>query len=89
LKAKHVINQRKIEIMKAASIKVAEKSQPPVFPQTLQRLRPDLAAAAPVPKPQKRAKIFSKSRDTREDRGTREIKTENNPQTLFHKSALL
>jgi hypothetical protein len=83
---KKIINQLKI-IMKAASIKVAENSQSRAFPQVLHRLRPDPAAAAPVPKRQKREKIFSKSRDLREDRGTRKIK--NNPQTLFRTSALL
>jgi hypothetical protein len=72
--------------MKAPNIKVAEKFQAPVFPKTLHRLRPQPSPAA---KPQKMDKIFSKSRDTREDRGTREMKTTSNPQTLFHTSALL
>jgi hypothetical protein len=57
--------------------------QTTVFPQTLHRLRPNAKAAAPSAKPQKRDNTFSKSRDTREDRGTREIKTSHNPQTLF------
>jgi hypothetical protein len=85
---KKIINQLKI-IMKATSIKVAEKSQPPVFPQILHERRPDSAATDPASKPQKRDRIFSKSRDVRENRGTRELKTKNNPQTLFRKSALL
>ena len=33
------------------------------------------------PKPKKRDNIFSKSRDLREDRGTREMKTSHNDQT--------
>jgi hypothetical protein len=37
----------------------------------------------PNPKPKKRDNIFSKSRDAREDRGTREMKTSHNDQT-FH-----
>ena len=40
--------------------------------------------AAPVPKPPKRDNTFSKSRDTREDRGTRQAKTQNNSQTFPH-----
>jgi len=35
----------------------------------------------PNAKPNKRDNIFSKSRDTREDRGTREMKTSHNDQT--------
>ena len=50
----------------------------PVFPQTLHTLRPDPKTAA---KTKKRDHIFSKSRDTREDRGTREMKTSHNDQT--------
>ena len=37
----------------------------------------------PNPKPKKLDNIFSKSRDAREDRGTREMKTSHNDQT-FH-----
>jgi len=55
--------------------------QTPVFPQTLHQFRP--AKAAPNSKPPKRDNIFSQSRDTREDRGTREMKTAHNGQT-FH-----
>ena len=35
-------------------------------------------------KPTKRANVFSQSRDTHEDRGTRQMKTAQNPQTLPH-----
>ncbi len=38
----------------------------------------------PSPKPKKRDNIFSKSRDIREDRGTRQIKTTNESQTIPH-----
>ena len=38
-------------------------------------------AAALVPKPAKRENTFSKSRDIREDRGTRQAKTTPRPQT--------
>jgi hypothetical protein len=58
-------------------------SKTPVFPKTLHRLRPNPPAATPNAKSEKRENIFSKSRDTREDRGTREMKTAHNGQT-FH-----
>jgi len=61
--------------------KSASAAQQPVFPQTLHRLRPDPGPANP--KAKKRGNIFSKSRDTREDRGTREMKTTHNSQTFF------
>ena len=54
----------------------------PVFPKTIHRLR--LAVAASLPKSPKRDKIFSKSRDTREDRGERKMKTTRNAQTFPH-----
>jgi hypothetical protein len=73
--------------MKAAADKTAAMPQSPVFPQTLHRLRPNpdavARAAGSKPKSQKRDNIFSKSRDTREDRATRQIKTKHNSQTLF------
>jgi hypothetical protein len=40
--------------------------------------------AMPQPKAEKRDNIFSKSRDTREDRGERQIKNSDNAQTLPH-----
>jgi hypothetical protein len=61
----------------------------PVFPKTLHRLRSTPKAAAKSPKSKKRDNIFSKSRDTREDRGSRQMKTKYNTQTLFHICALL
>jgi len=74
--------------MRASSTRAAKPPEPAVFPQTLHRLRqnPDAVAGAapPGPKAKKRANIFSKSRDTREDRGERQIKTSHNPQTFPH-----
>jgi hypothetical protein len=58
--------------------------QTPVFPKTMHRVRTRGGKAAPNPKPQKRDNIFSKSRDTREDRGEREMKTTHNAQTFPH-----
>jgi hypothetical protein len=69
--------------MKASITKLAETPQTPVFPKTLHRLRLNPKAVTPNPKPQKRDNIFSKSRDTREDRGSRQMKTLHNTQTLF------
>jgi len=67
--------------MKASKTKLAATPQTPVFPQTHHRLRPDPQAATPS---QKRDNTFSQSRDTREDRGTREMKTTHNAQTFPH-----
>jgi len=67
--------------MGVSKSKLAALAQMPVFPQTLHRLRPNPEATNP--KPPKRDNIFSKSRDTREDRGTRDMKTSHNNQT-FH-----
>jgi len=83
------MNQRKMKFMKASFSKLAEKLQTPVFPRTLRRLRRNPKEATPSPKPQKRDNIFSKSRDTHEDRGTRQMKTTHNAQTLFRLCALL
>ena len=56
-----------------------------VFPKTLHRLQPDAKAVAATSKPPKRDNTFSKSRDTREDRGARQMKTARNSQTLPHR----
>jgi hypothetical protein len=70
--------------MKASITKFVETPQTPVFPKTLHQLRPSLTAATVNPKSQKRDNIFSKSRDTCEDRGARQMKTIHNPQTFPH-----
>jgi len=76
--------------MKASAKKTATPPQTPVFPQTLHRVRPHADAVAksagPAPKPHKRENTFSKSRDTREDRGERQMKTTRSPQTFPHSS---
>jgi hypothetical protein len=54
--------------------------QTPVFPKTLHQFRP-VPEAIMSSKPFKRDNIFSKSRDVREDRGTREMKTSHNDRT--------
>jgi hypothetical protein len=66
--------------MKKTITKFAAIVQTPVFPKTAHQFRP--VPEAPLnPKPPKRDNTFSKSRDLREDRGTREIKTSHNDQT--------
>ena len=66
--------------MKTPITKFATIVPTPVFPKTLQQFRP--APKATSPKPAKRDNIFSKSRDTREDRGTREMKTSQNARSF-------
>jgi hypothetical protein len=67
--------------MKHHTTKLAASPQTPAFPQTLHELRPNQEKALPHPESKKRDNIFSKSRDLREDRGTREMKTSHNDQT--------
>ena len=67
--------------MKHHLTKLAATPQTPVFPQTLHEKRPLLAKTLPHPTAKKRDNIFSKSRDLREDRGTREMKTTHHVQT--------
>jgi hypothetical protein len=70
--------------MKASTTKLPETPQSPVFPKTSHQLRPSLTAVTANPKRQKRDNTFSKSRDTREDRGARQMKTMHSPQTFPH-----
>lgn len=69
--------------MKPDITKFAAIVQTPVYPQTLHQFRPDPKAAASS-KPAKRENIFSKSRDTREDRGTREMKNSQTARSFSH-----
>jgi hypothetical protein len=70
--------------MKASLKKLPQAPQASVFPKTLHRLRASPNETSPSPKSKKRDNIFSKSRDTREDRGERQIKTSHNAQTFTH-----
>jgi len=83
-KTKFTGGQVKTTFMKPSITKLAQTPQTAVFPQTLHRMRTNSVEAAPNPKPQKRDNIFSKSRDTREDRGERQMKTSHNPQSFSH-----
>lgn len=69
--------------MKTSITKFAANVQMPVFPQTFHQGWPNPKAANPNQTPN-RDKMFSKSRDTREDRGTREMKTSHNTQSFPH-----
>jgi hypothetical protein len=70
--------------MKTSSPKLAKKPQPPVFQKTLHQLRANPKAADASSKSEKRDNTFSKSRDTREDRGERQMKTTHDSQTFPH-----
>jgi hypothetical protein len=70
--------------MKPATAKPANAPQAPVFPQTLHHVRARGTEATSGAKSKKRDNIFSKSRDTREDRGERQMKTSHNPQSFPH-----
>jgi hypothetical protein len=67
--------------MKPDITKFAVIVQTPVFPKTQHQFRPDPKAATSSKLP-KRDNIFSQSRDTREDRGTREMKTSQNARSF-------
>lgn len=71
-----------IDFMKPAKSKPAPASETPVFPQTLHHVRLRTGKPGPKPPAEKRDNIFSKSRDTREDRGERQMKTSHNAQTI-------
>jgi hypothetical protein len=53
-----------------------------IFSKTLQQLR--TISEEFIAKPEKRGNTFSQSRDIREDRGERQMKTTHNPQTFPH-----
>jgi hypothetical protein len=65
--------------MKASITKLAKTPQ-----TTIRKRGANPKAATQSPKSQKRDNTFSQSRDTREDRGTREMKTTHNSQTFPH-----
>lgn len=69
--------------MKTSNPKRKAGPETAFFPQALHRLRPNPSPVASV-KPPKRDNTFSKSRDTREDRGARQMKTSHHMQTFPH-----
>jgi hypothetical protein len=70
--------------MEAPITQLAETPLPPVFQKTFHKLRSNPKAATSSRKSQKRDNTFSQSRDTREDRGSRQMKTSHNSQTFPH-----
>ena len=57
-----------------------KESETPVFPQTMHRVRMH-GATEPTPSPKAEKRDNVQSRDLREDRGERQMKTTHNPQT--------
>jgi hypothetical protein len=70
--------------MPSSKSKIAKPPETPVFPKTMHHVRERTEKATAIPKPPKRDNIFSKSRDTREDRGERQMKTTQDTQTFPH-----
>ena len=66
--------------MKKPITKFAATLQTPVFPKTAHQFRP-VSKTSASPKPAQRENTFSKSRDVREDRGTRKMKASHNDRT--------
>jgi hypothetical protein len=61
-------------------------NKPTVSQKALRLIQRKAKEAAASPKSQKHRKPFSQSRDTREDRDTRQMKTGRTPQTFPHPS---
>jgi len=59
-------------------------NKPTVSQKALNQLKRIALAASPPPAAPKRDNTFSQSRDTREDRATRQVKTTHKPQTFPH-----
>jgi hypothetical protein len=71
--------------MKASTNKSSNTPEAEVFPKALHRVRPNSEKPVATEKSKKRDNVFSKSRDTREDRGERKVKTSSNSQTFSHR----
>ncbi len=57
-----------------------------IYQSTPEQLKPHPEGSPLNPKPPERDKTFSQSRDLREDRGTRQMKTTHNSQTFHRRS---
>jgi hypothetical protein len=60
---------------------LAAKLQTPAFPQALHSARPNKQTSMPNAKPKRRDKAFSKSRNERDDPGTRPMGISHNDRT--------
>ena len=80
---KNTVRNDNRNTMKARMTKIPSPPESPL-PQKTIRLRPNGKAVTP-PKSKTRDNIFSRSRDTREDRGSRQMKTSHNSQTFSHR----
>jgi hypothetical protein len=69
--------------MKKSPMPKTIEVQSSVFPKAIHQLRP-VSKTDENSESKKRPNTFSKSRDTRENRGARQMKTSHNPQTLPH-----
>jgi hypothetical protein len=67
---------------KRSKTKIAETAKPSTSERTI-RLRTNEKKVTP-PKPKTRDNVFSKSRDTREDRSARQMKNSHSSQTFSH-----
>ncbi len=67
--------------MKHKPVPVSPPLETPVFEKVPHGLRATPVEPPPGAKAKKRENIFSRSKDIREDRGSREMKTSHNPQT--------
>jgi hypothetical protein len=65
-------------------MKASITKRAPAAPAFEVAVRPRVAKAVAAPKAQKRDNVFSKSRDTREDRSARQMKTTHSSQTFSH-----
>jgi hypothetical protein len=72
------------KFMKKSITKPAKSPATPVFQVAVRQRGGKRGSAASNTTSQKRDKIFSKSRDTREDRGARQMKTSHSSQTFPH-----
>jgi hypothetical protein len=91
MKHNHEINfttTTKKSIYKKPITKLAKVSQTPTFKIIIRKPANPKKAARSL-KSQKRGNVISKSRHTREDRGSRQMKTTHSSQTFFHVCALL
>jgi hypothetical protein len=68
--------------MKPSITKLAKTPLPPVFPTVVHTVKP--TAASLDAKAKKRDNVFSKSKDTREDRSARQMKNAHSSQTQPH-----